>query len=61
MWQCDVTLGLTWQYAKWRKRSPTRGARGRAWGLAHEARGSALETLTARGTRAREAETSGYT
>ena len=48
-WQCDVTLGLTWQYMKQSK----------CVRLVREARGSSWETLMARGVRAREAETSG--
>ena len=50
-WQCDVTLGFTWQYVKWSRRVRHVGA----WELAC---GSAWEILTTHEARAREAETS---
>ena len=50
-WQCDITLGLTWQYVKRNRRVGRMGAR-----VARVA--GAWETLTAHGTCAHEAETS---
>ena len=38
-WQCDVTLGLTWQYVKQSRRVGRVGERG----LVREARGTARE------------------
>ena len=58
-WQCDVTLGLTWQYMKQSRHVGRVGERG----LAHEARGTMCERywrrVAARRARACEAETSG--
>ena len=50
-WQCDVTLGLTWQYVKQSRRVGRVGERGTG----------TCGALTVRGACAREAETSGGT
>ena len=53
-WQCDVTLGLTWQYVRRSRHVERVTGRGESEASAR----GAWETLTARGVRAREAETS---